>query len=72
MFFDNIIVQLAKFAKVNINTTQDLIPALFLKSFSDSTVSWLEMNFLNNNKISIELCSQKKLYTQSFIGTKIN
>lgn len=38
VFFDNIIVQLAKLAKVNINTTQDLIPALFLKSFTDSTV----------------------------------
>ena len=38
VFFDNIIVQLAKFAKININTTQDLIPALFLKSFTDSTV----------------------------------
>ena len=40
-FFDNIIVQLAKFAKVNINTTQDLIPALFLKSFTDSTVRFV-------------------------------
>lgn len=43
VFFDNIIVQLAKLAKVNINTTQDLIPALFLKSFTDSTVSSLQL-----------------------------
>ncbi|RWS27383.1 amiloride-sensitive sodium channel alpha subunit-like protein, partial [Leptotrombidium deliense] len=36
-FLENVIVQLANFANININTTNELLPALFIKSFSDVT-----------------------------------
>lgn len=66
VFFDNIIVQLAKLAKVNINTTQDLIPALFLKSFTDSTgcqIGVTSTGSVGPNKIHIALRNLTNAFT---------
>lgn len=71
VFFDNIIVQLAKLAKVNINTTQDLIPALFLKSFTDSTgcqIGVTSAGSVGPNKIHIALRNLTDAFTVSCDG----
>lgn len=37
--FDTIILQIASLYGINVNSTRDLLPALFMRAFTDVTVS---------------------------------